>query len=49
MITGLHVTMPYPRGKKSTPAIYSRTDDFPDDCDPITIIVGKFIFELKPI
>jgi len=43
------VTIPYPLGRKSTPAIYSKTDDFPDDCEPMTIMVGRFILELNPI
>lgn len=30
--------MPLPRGKKSRPTIFSRTDDFPDDCDPTTTL-----------
>jgi hypothetical protein len=28
--------MPLPRGRKSRPTMFSRTDDFPEDCDPTT-------------
>lgn len=35
-MSGLRVTMPLPRGRKSLPTIFSRTDDFPDDCEPTT-------------
>jgi hypothetical protein len=30
-----------PRGRKSLPTMFSRQDDFPLDCDPITVIWGK--------
>jgi hypothetical protein len=28
--------MPLPRGRKSLPTMFSRTEDFPDDCEPTT-------------
>lgn len=33
--------MPVPRGKKSRPTICSNTEDFPEDCEPITTICGR--------
>lgn len=35
-IRGRRVTMPLPLGKKSLPTMFSRTEDFPEDCDPTT-------------
>jgi hypothetical protein len=35
------VTIPVPRGRKSLPTIFSRQDDFPLDCEPITVICGR--------
>jgi hypothetical protein len=35
-MSGLLVTIPLPRGRKSLPTIFSSTDDFPDDCEPTT-------------
>lgn len=35
-IKGRLVTMPLPLGRKSRPTIFSRTEDFPDDCEPTT-------------
>lgn len=35
-MSGRRVTMPLPRGRKSRPTMFSRTDDFPEDCDPTT-------------
>ena len=39
--SGLRVTIPEPRGKKSLPTKFSKTDDFPADCPPTTAICGK--------
>ena len=33
--------MPHPRGKKSLPTKFSRTEDFPADWEPTTAIYGK--------
>ena len=33
------MTQPFPVGKKFLPTIFSRTDDFPADCEPITTIL----------
>ena len=35
-INGLLVTIPLPRGRKSRPTIFSRTEDLPEDCEPTT-------------
>lgn len=35
-ISGRRVTMPLPRGRKSRPTMFSRTEDFPADWDPTT-------------
>jgi len=32
-----------PRGRKSSPTMDSRTDDFPADCEPSTHILGNLI------
>jgi hypothetical protein len=40
-MSGLRVTIPLPRGRKSRPTIFSRTDDFPDDCEPTTTLRGS--------
>ncbi len=39
--SGRRVTIPEPRGKKSRPTKFSKTDDFPADCPPTTAICGK--------
>lgn len=33
---GRRVTMPLPRGRKSRPTMFSRTEDLPADCEPTT-------------
>lgn len=33
---GRLVTMPLPRGRKSRPTMFSKTDDLPADCEPTT-------------
>jgi hypothetical protein len=33
---GRRVTIPLPRGRKSLLTMFSRTDDFPEDCEPTT-------------
>ena len=38
---GLRVTMLEPLGKNSCPTIASRTELFPEDCDPMTTIDGS--------
>ena len=35
---GRRVTIPEPRGKKSLPTKFSKTDDLPADCEPTTAI-----------
>jgi hypothetical protein len=40
-MSGLRVTIPLPRGRKSRPTIFSRTDDFPEDCEPTTTLRGS--------
>ena len=35
-ISGRRVTIPLPRGRKSLPTMFSRTEDLPDDCEPTT-------------
>lgn len=35
-MSGLRVTIPLPRGRKSRPTIFSRTEDLPEDCEPTT-------------
>jgi hypothetical protein len=37
-ISGLRVTIPLPRGRKSRPTIFSRTEDLPEDCEPTTTL-----------
>lgn len=39
--SGTRVTMPVPRGRKSLPTRFSRTELLPDDCDPTTTICGR--------
>jgi hypothetical protein len=57
-IRGLRVTMPLPLGRKSRPTMFSRTDDFPEDCDPTTTLdksqqmsikLGSFAYNLRQI
>ena len=38
-MSGLRVTMPEPRGRKSRPTMFSRTDDLPEDWEPTTTYV----------
>lgn len=38
-MSGRRVTMPLPRGRKSLPTMFSRTDDLPEDCEPTTTCV----------
>lgn len=38
---GRRVTMPEPLGRKSRPTIFSRTELFPEDCEPMTTIWGR--------
>ena len=40
---GQRVTIPLPRGRKSLPKIFSKTELFPLDCPPTTAIWGKSI------
>lgn len=38
---GRRVTMPVPRGRKSRPTMFSKTELLPLDWEPITVICGK--------
>ena len=46
--SGLLVTTPSPRGKKSRPTIDSRTEDLPADCEPSTAILGRLMYCCSP-
>ena len=43
-MSGLLVTMPLPRGRKSRPTMFSRTEDLPDDCEPTTTYTAVSTF-----
>ena len=34
--------MPLPRGRKSLPTMFSRTEDLPEDCEPTTTCTGQY-------
>ena len=45
---GLRVTTPEPRGRKSSPTIFSRRELFPLDWVPSTAILGREIYLSSP-
>jgi len=40
-MSGLRVTIPLPRGRKSRPTMFSRTEDLPEDWEPTTTLKGN--------